>query len=205
MTDHAAPHIQLPEGTAGDGAFRMDLKKYAIALLIVATAQTIALGWMIAGRVSLIKSGQEVVLNITPVDPRSLFRGDYVILSYDISQLNLEKLAGDDNFKRNAIVYVTLARDAQGIWAASRLSTTLPESRSENEAVIRGKVRYSGKQLRVKYGIESYFVEEGEGKRLENLVRDKKLAALIAIGPDGEAAIKGLMIDGKLQYEEPLF
>ena len=205
MTDHAAPHIQLPEGAAGDGAFRMDLKKYAIALLIVAVAQTVALGWMIANRVSLIKGGQEVVLNIIPVDPRSLFRGDYVILSYDISQLDLAKLAGDDTFKRNEFVYVTLARDAQGNWAASRLSTTIQESRNENEAVIRGKVRYSGKQLRVKYGIESYFVEEGEGKRLQNLVRDKKLAALIAIGPDGEAAIKGLMIDGKLQYEEPLF
>lgn len=205
MTDHAAPHIQLPEGAAGDGAFLMDLKKYAIALLFVAAAQTIALGWMIANRVSLIKGGQEVVLNIIPVDPRSLFRGDYVILSYDISQLDIAKLAGDDTFKRNAFIYVTLTRAAQGDWAASRLSTTIPEGRSENEAVIRGKVRYSGKKLRVKYGIESYFVEEGEGKRLENLVRDKKLAALIAIGPDGEAAIKGLMIDGKLQYEEPLF
>jgi uncharacterized membrane-anchored protein len=205
MTDHAAPHLHLPGGTAGNGAFRMDLKKFAIALLLVAAAQTAALGWMIAARVNLINNGQEVVLKIIPVDPRSLFRGDYVILSYDISRLDTGKLAGHDTFQRGAFVYVTLTRDAQGNWAASRLSPTISEGRNENQAVIRGKIRSSGKRLRIKYGIESYFVAEGGGKRLEKLAGDKKLSALIAIGPDGEAAIKGLLIDGVLQYEEPLF
>ena len=31
------------------------------------------------------------------------------------------------------------------------------------------------------------------------------MAALIAVDAGGNAAIKGLIIDGKLQYEEPLF
>ena len=57
----------------------------------------------------------------------------------------------------------------------------------------------------VRYGIESYFVPEGQGKRLEALAREKKLAALIAVDASGNAAIKGLIIDGVLQYEEPLF
>jgi hypothetical protein len=35
--------------------------------------------------------------------------------------------------------------------------------------------------------------------------RDRKLAVLIAVDKGGKAAIKGLIIDGKLQYEEPLF
>ena len=81
----------MTEAMAGEGAFRMDLKKYAIALLIVAAAQTAALGWIIAARVNLINTGQEVVLNIITVDPRSLFRGDYVILSYGISRLDTGK------------------------------------------------------------------------------------------------------------------
>lgn len=57
----------------------------------------------------------------------------------------------------------------------------------------------------VRYGIESYFVPEGQGKRLEDLAREKRMAALIAVDSSGEAAIKGIIIDGKLQYEEPLF
>ncbi len=57
----------------------------------------------------------------------------------------------------------------------------------------------------MRYGIESYFVPEGQGPRLEALARDKKMAALIAVDSGGNAAIKGLVIDGVLQYEEPLF
>ena len=59
--------------------------------------------------------------------------------------------------------------------------------------------------MRVRYGIESYFVPQGEGPRLEQLARDKKLAALVAVDRAGNAAIKGILIDGALQYEEPLF
>jgi uncharacterized membrane-anchored protein len=48
-------------------------------------------------------------------------------------------------------------------------------------------------------------VPEGNGRELEALARDKKLAAVVAVDGGGHAAIKGLMIDGKLAYEEPLF
>jgi len=59
--------------------------------------------------------------------------------------------------------------------------------------------------VRVRYGIESYFVPEGQGRTLEALAREKKLASLIAVDGKGNAAIKGILIDGVLQYEEPLF
>jgi hypothetical protein len=42
------------------------------------------------------------------------------------------------------------------------------------------------------------------GPKLEALTRERKLAVLVAVANDGTAAIKGLIIDGKLQYEEPL-
>jgi uncharacterized membrane-anchored protein len=58
---------------------------------------------------------------------------------------------------------------------------------------------------RARYGIEQYFVPQGEGRRLENLAREKRLAARIAVDSGGNAALKGLVIDGKLEYEEPLF
>jgi len=57
----------------------------------------------------------------------------------------------------------------------------------------------------VRYGIESYFVPEGQGRKLEALAREKKLATLLAVDARGNAAIKGLIVDGVLQYEEPLF
>jgi uncharacterized membrane-anchored protein len=56
----------------------------------------------------------------------------------------------------------------------------------------------------VRYGIESFFVPEGTGRELEALVREKKLSALVAVDGDGNAGIKGLVVDGKRVYEEPL-
>jgi uncharacterized membrane-anchored protein len=54
------------------------------------------------------------------------------------------------------------------------------------------------------YGIENYFVPEGTGRELEKLVGDRKIAALIAVSDGGKAGIKGLVVDGKRVYEEPL-
>jgi uncharacterized membrane-anchored protein len=51
-----------------------------LAIAAVALGQAAVLGWMIWDRTSLLANGREVVLEVIPVDPRSLFRGDYVIL-----------------------------------------------------------------------------------------------------------------------------
>jgi len=56
----------------------------------------------------------------------------------------------------------------------------------------------------VTYGIESYFVPEGEGRALETLVGEKRVRALVAVGRDGTAALKGLLVDGKLVHSVSL-
>jgi len=52
--------------------------------------------------------------------------------------------------------------------------------------------------------LEDFFVPEGTGRELEKLVGQKKLDALIAIDDAGNAGMKGLMVEGKRVYEEPL-
>jgi uncharacterized membrane-anchored protein len=56
----------------------------------------------------------------------------------------------------------------------------------------------------IRYGIESYFVPEGTGLELEKQVRDKKIATVLAVGENGDVAIKALMVDGKRIAQEPL-
>jgi uncharacterized membrane-anchored protein len=36
-----------------------------------------------------LASGKEVLLSTVPIDPRDLFKGDYVTLSYDINAIDL--------------------------------------------------------------------------------------------------------------------
>ena len=56
-------------------------------LVIAALAQVGVLGYIFAERVRLLSSPTEIVLPVVPVDPRDLFRGDYVILGYDITTI----------------------------------------------------------------------------------------------------------------------
>jgi uncharacterized membrane-anchored protein len=166
-------------------------RKLLLALAIVALAQTGVLAAMVVDRTLLLKSGREIVLPIVPVDPRDLFRGEYVRLGYDISTVPAMLLVGPAP-ARNAAFYVTLEKNPQGGWTPVKVTAAMPNETNPTST-------------RVNYGIESYFVPEGQGRRLEDLAREKKMAARVAVDGRGNAAIKGLIIEGVQQYEEPLF
>ena len=110
--------------------------------------------------------------------------------------------------KADAPFYVTLEKKADGTWTAVRVTQRFPQDAGPDRVALKGRLQlgtWSDTYVWPRYGIESYFVPQGEGLRLEALAREKKLAVLVAVDKAGEAAIKGLIVDGKLQYEEPLF
>ncbi|MEQ1613032.1 MAG: GDYXXLXY domain-containing protein [Hyphomicrobiaceae bacterium] len=200
--------------------FALPERKWLIAGFVVAGLQTAALGSMVWDRIQLIRNGREIVLPIVPVDPRSLFRGDYVILSYEAQQVPASLITPELDAKRPREFYVRLGKTGDN-WAPVGLAEqAMPATADQLSVKARTRfgywqprvVRPAGTTnnpqreptLQVRYGIESYFVAEGKGLALEQMAREKKLAAVIAVDARGNAAIKGLMIDGKLQYEEPL-
>jgi uncharacterized membrane-anchored protein len=106
-----------------------------------------------------------------------------------------------------------LEKAQDGTWAPIKLRRDKPQEIGPDRVVLKGRSRSNRLALdasgpsavnSVRYGIEQYFVPQGEGPRLEALARDKKLAALIAVDGSGNAAIKAILIDGRLQCEEPL-
>ena len=167
---------------------------------------------MVADRVRILREGREVTLQTRPVDPRDLLRGDYVVLGYDISQLPAGALAGQPTAERNPIVFVKLAPDANGLYQAVSVHAA-PVTVTAPEVLIRGRVSYScGSTIRtfcdkltVRYGLENYFVPEGEGKTLEQARNQQKLRVVAAVLPSGRAAIKRLLLDGEPVYEEPWY
>lgn len=167
---------------------------------------------MVVDRVQILRGGTEVTLQTRPVDPRDLLRGDYVVLGYDISQLPAGALAGQPSAERNPIVFVKLAPDANGLYQAVSVHAA-PVTVTAPEVLIRGRVSYScGSNVRtfcdkltIRYGLESYFVPEGEGKKLEQARNQQKLRVVAAVLPSGRAAIKRLLLDGEPVYEEPWY
>jgi uncharacterized membrane-anchored protein len=180
-------------------------RKLLLALVTVAVAQTGVLAAMVVDRITLLKTGREITLPIVPVDPRDLFRGEYVRLGYDINTVPAMLLVGPAPV-RNQSFYVTIEKNPQGGWTPVKVTAAMPQETNPDRIVLKGRSRLPfPTSTRVTYGIESYFVPEGQGRRLEDLAQQKKMAARIAVDARGNAAIKGLIIDGVVQYEEPLF
>src|ERR1700709_2131273 len=62
-------------------------------------------------RAAILRSGQEVRLEIVPVAPVDLFRGDYVVLGFRIGTVDFPKDAMSSPFTRGQQVFVTLRPD----------------------------------------------------------------------------------------------
>jgi uncharacterized membrane-anchored protein len=188
----------------------MKASRYGFLLAFI--VQAALLSWLVAGRAMLLANGEEVTLAVRPVDPRDLLRGDYVILSYQISTLDQNSLGGDRDFMADEPIYVTLAPQGD-VWVASAIHKTMP--RDAKGPVIRGTVgRVTAAaancpapcpQYGVTYGLEKFFVPEGEGRALEQLRNEEKLTADVAIGRDGVSALKRLRMNGQVLYEAGLF
>jgi uncharacterized membrane-anchored protein len=179
-----------------------------------ALIQIALLAAMIVDRVQVLRDGVEVTLQTRPVDPRDFLRGDYVVLGYDITQLPAGPLQNQPSGERNPLVYVKLAPNGDGIYGALSVHAS-PVAVTSPEVLIRGRVTYGATcgstpdvfcdRLTIRYNLESYFVPEGEGRKLEDLRNQRKLAVVAAVLPSGRAAIKRLLVDGKPVYEEPWF
>jgi uncharacterized membrane-anchored protein len=162
-------------------------------LLLTVMAQLVLLLGMIAVRSVPLVTGKTVLVRVQPVDPRDMFRGDYVILSYPFSRTSPELVQGLPASEwgkwRGRPVYVPLVPDSDRVhWRADKLTVVKPES----GVFLKGQMSQYG---RLEFGIESYYVQEGTGHRYEQAIRDRKLSAELAVTPEGEAALRGLRIE----------
>ena len=190
-----------------------------LAAILVCLLQTGAIAALIANRAMLLIHGREIVLGATPVDPRDLLRGDYVRLGYEVSQIPASLMPLSARLYTGRSIFVTLERKGQPQdekWvpvAASPEPPAAPEA--ENTIVLHGTLdwpwaslapdpAFRGAAVQVKYGIESYFVPENTGAALELATRTGAVKAVISVDRDGNAAIKGLIVNG-IRHDETLF
>jgi uncharacterized membrane-anchored protein len=127
-----------------------------------------------------VARGQHVLLRVEPVDPRDPFRGQYVALRYAIGRAYFP--AGSPTGTR---VYVPLHREG-GAWTGTYATTTRPNG----VTYIRGRVR--GGQI--EFGIEQYYADEAEARRLGDALRAGGVYADVALGGDGRATLTRLVL-----------
>lgn len=183
--------------------------------LVVALAQISFLTWVIAGRAEILRDGREIALKVHPVDPRDLLRGDYVRLGYDISSIPvslIENLPTDLATTRAGPIYVRIKKAEDGYWHAVSASLYEPASAAEDDGTVelRGQVAAGWSlgpdaSLSVDYGIERFYLPEGEGRAIEQDMRIRAFGIRLAVASDGTAQIKALMDGETTLYEEPLY
>jgi len=183
---------------------------YLFSAIIVAGLQTLILGTIIQSRASILSNGVEVLLKTAPVDPRDFLRGDYVVLNYDISSVPVQTVSGGIPAEPGErVLWVRLKKQEDGFWTV--IESSFHELSPQPETVIlRSQPFYSGglaagDSIRVEYGIERYYVPEGEGKPIEEARNDGNVAISVRVSPDGSPQIRSLLVDGKPVYDEPLY
>ncbi|GHG63907.1 GDYXXLXY domain-containing protein [Comamonas sp. JC664] len=125
----------------------------------------------------VLRSGQVVLLELAPVDPRSLLQGDYMILDYAISQAR----RGDtDTLPPDGRLVLKL--DADGVGTFARYDA--PETPLAPGEV---KLRYRVRAGRFQLGAESFFFQEGHADRYEGARYGE-----LRVADDGDSVLVGL-------------
>lgn len=184
-------------------------------IIIVLVIQTLLLMGMIGKKQYTLNTGTQILLETQPIDPRSLFRGDYVRLNYTISDLDLDQIGGDIEYEEFGTVYVVLQQQDK-YWQAVSAHKDKPEI-TNDQVMIKGEMQHQQIQnwnvdtresepvnwINVRYGIENYFVPEGEGRYLER--RDiGKVDIRVAVDKSGNVGIKAVLVNDEEQYVESL-
>jgi uncharacterized membrane-anchored protein len=151
-----------------------------------------------------LRTGQSVLLETTPVDPWEVFRGQYVRLSYKISELSEDDVALTGMpYKSRQPVWVTLEKGPDDYWLATGVSDVKPSAVAGGvlvlarvEWVMDGSMKLdgTGRKVFLHYGIEQFYVPEGQGSSIER--NRAGLAVEARVDAFGRAAISRVLLDG---------
>ena len=133
----------------------------------------------------LLSNGQTILLELAPVDPRSLMQGDYMRLNYDISN-NIDT----DSISKRGFCVVKLREN--GVAEKVRIQ--------ENRTPINNNeflIEYTSREWRgINIGAESYFFQEGEAEKYE-----KAKYGGIKVDNNGNSLLVGLYDENRMKIE----
>ncbi len=148
-------------------------------LFIAATLLVFAVpNWAILGKERLLNSGRTVLVELGPVDPRSLIQGDYMRLRYTLPEQVRRTI---QNGPIDGKVVITL--DANGVAVMQRIFTAAKEL-GEKEMLLSYRRRRFGQAY---FGARSFFFQEGQA----HLYRGARYGELV-VGEKGGSVLVGL-------------
>lgn len=187
-----------------------------LKFIIAVSLQILFLLFIIFNHQMALSQGKKILLKTAPVDPRSLFSGDYVTLNYEISRIDLSTVETDIEYNKNQAknykysmndpkkdVYVKLIKKPDLKYWTPVSVTYLKPKLNDDEVFVVGKKQYSWGEIdiiNISYDFESYYVQEGTGNALEGTMRNgSEIETLVEISltGNGKGLINKIYQDGK--------
>ena len=154
----------------------MTRSRIAAGLVAAIAIQLVVLVGMVVNAALPLWTGTEIRVKTVPVDPRSMFRGNYARLAYDFGTLPENALRRVEGLRRGEVVYVSLARgkDDEYVFAGASLE------RPAEGVFLRGRLATIFTPYRIKFGIEAFFAPKEKALALEKGPPERRHR-----GPDG--------------------
>jgi uncharacterized membrane-anchored protein len=147
------------------------------ATVLVGLVLILALfNWSVAKKEALLRDGTTLLIELAPVDPRSLIQGDYMRLEYRIAR----DLSGHYEWPRDGNIVVTAGADNVAVFVRRHEEGT-PLAAGERLLYYR---RRGG---RIKIGTDAFFFQEGHAPRYQNAKYGE-----LRVDPSGESLLIGL-------------
>jgi uncharacterized membrane-anchored protein len=163
-------------------------------LAIVVAVQLLILASVIGFKQYTVWTGTTVLLKVEPVDPTDPFRGDYLTVRYEISDIDrglIDEYIDDTG-------YVELQKGEDGYWHAVAVHDRRGHD-FDDTVIIRGEPdynQYSRTTLHFEYGIEDLFIPEGSGDQVP-FGDDVTVAVAVKVDRFGNAVPRYLTVDGE--------
>ena len=132
----------------------------------------VAVNGLVAHKERVLASGQEVLMPLAPVDPRSLIQGDYMRLRYNLGSIHDLEHDG----------HVVLRLDPDRVAHADRVHRP-GEPLGPGEQLIRARYR----QGQVQLGAEAFHFQEGQAA-----IYEKATYGELRVTPAGDSVLVGL-------------
>ncbi|MGZ8782119.1 MAG: GDYXXLXY domain-containing protein [Gaiellaceae bacterium] len=160
-----------------------------IALLVVVCVQ-LAVPLAMAGLAAAdLAFGEEIRLKTRPVDPLDIFRGNYVVLDYEISRLQVTF-----DVREGQRLCADLFQSAPGVYGARYAYDFVQQDGKTICGRARNDAR-SGQSVGIEYGIETYYASAERAREIERSLGSAELYVVVDLDEDGSARIERLEFD----------
>jgi uncharacterized membrane-anchored protein len=166
----------------------MNRSSVVIGLTAVVALQFFVLSGMVVKAAMPLWTGTEIRVKTVPVDPRSMFRGNYAELNYEIGQLPNNALSDFTSLRMGEIVYVSLKLGKNGLYRFTDASLHQPA----DGIFLRGRIVDNQSPYRVEYGIEAFFAPKNKALQLEKDLRNGGVAVLM-VADSGRVALNDVV------------